>query len=302
MSKVYKLNNKLILYLPSDFIEAMDIKNGDELEFLKYSDKSFLIARKDEVTRLFIANTGQRNEKSEMQHHSIVSSPGIENAQIDPAEMNVLKKMNNLLFSKRTKQSVQKILTEPEKAVLESLIKKKFVLMIKRNNEWIYSISKYIYPKLTNNESSTIDVHIQTMPKQTQGNEQKYPQPGYSTVQKAGVDRIKELQNSLETNGYIVISSENDAAEISKMMEESIRRGIIIGTRAFNKKFYIALKKFVVNNTPKIIGIMGSKKISVDEISKQLNINQEGVLTILYLLAENGEVTEVKENIFKVVT
>ncbi len=299
MSKVYKLNNKLILYLPSDFIEAMNIKNGDELEFLKYSDKSFLIARREEVTKLFIANAGQRNETP---HPSIAASPGIENARIDPVEMNVLKKLNNLLFNKRTKQSVQKILTEPEKAVLESLIKKKFVLMIKRNNEWIYSISKYIYPRLANNESNAIPTTMQSMPKEIQVSEQKHPQPEYAKAQKLEEDRIKGLQNSLETNGYIVISNENDAAEISKVMEESIRRGIVIGTRAFNRKFYIALKKFVVNNTPKIIGIMGSKKMPVEEISKQLNIDQEGILVILYLLAENGEVTEVKENIFKVVT
>ncbi|MCL4381337.1 MAG: AbrB/MazE/SpoVT family DNA-binding domain-containing protein [Candidatus Marsarchaeota archaeon] len=298
MSKVYKSNNKLILYLPSDFIEAMGIKTGDELEFLKYSDKSFLIARREDVAKLFIASASQ---KSETAPTAVAAASHIENARIAPAEMNVLKKLNNLLFNKRTKQSVQKILTEPEKAVLESLIKKKFVLPIKRNNEWIYSISKYIYPRLANNAGSAIAAPAQLTPKEAQADERRYPPPEYAGTQKVGENKIKALQNSLEANGYIVISNESDASEISKTMEESIRRGIVIGTRAFNRKFYIALKKFVVSNTPKIIGIMGSKKMPVDEISKQLNIDHDGILAILYLLAENGEVTEVKENIFKVV-
>ena len=323
MVKIYKSNNKLIIYLPDVVINSLNLKIGEEIDFLEYGNKSFLVAKKDDIAKFFITgmakskdeninaytaseNLNKLNNINNKNTDNINKNKTYDQYAITAIELNVLRKLNNLKFANSNKPSIQKILNDSERKVLESLIKKKFVLVLRKNNEFIYSISKYIYPKLRGNDFTAASNKTEADANYINAKEAihsvhdniSYPN---SNIIKSDGSKVKTFQDSLETNGYLVLSSETDAAELSKSMEESIRTGTIIGTRAFNKKFYIGLKKFIVNNTPKIIGVIGSKKMSVDEISKQLNIEPDGILTILYILAENGEVTELKENIFKLV-
>ena len=216
------------------------------------------------------------------------------------------------------------------------MINKKFVLLIKKNEDFVYSISKYVYPKLKENNYSN---SIQTNPEINKQSDYKPVNNQNQQIHnvlnslRTNEEQLKNYQNFIETNGYLVISSEIEAGDFSKFMEESIRHGYIIGTRAFNKKFYIALKSFVIRISPKIIGIMGSKKMTTEEIAEHLNISiktveghlaiamktlrkslylikiaehlnipLDGIRSILYIIAEKGDISEVKTDIFKVVS
>ena len=106
----------------------------------------------------------------------------------------------------------------------------------------------------------------------------------------------------LETAGFLVVANQAEASAVSAELEESIRRGLVIGTRAFNKKYYIALKSFVARSAPGILKAMGDKAMRIEEISKDTGIDEDGIRAVLYMLAEQGEVTETKRDIFKAVS
>jgi len=105
----------------------------------------------------------------------------------------------------------------------------------------------------------------------------------------------------LEANGFLVVANQAEAAAISAELEESIRRGLVVGTRAFNKKYYITLKSFVSKNSSKVVKSIGPRGTSVSDISRATGIDDEGVRAILYMLAENGDVSEARRDFFKLV-
>ena len=91
------------------------------------------------------------------------------------------------------------------------------------------------------------------------------------------------------------MNSEAEATSLSTLLEASIRMGLVIGTRAFNKKFYIALKRFVAENAASVLKLIEKKSVPLPEIAKSLNIDEDAARTILYLLAESGDATEVRK-------
>ena len=75
----------------------------------------------------------------------------------------------------------------------------------------------------------------------------------------------------------------------------------MIGTRAFDKKFYIGLRGFINKNGPKIMRVLErGKSVSAEEIAAEVGIDEDAVKTILYILAEKGDVTEVRREIFRI--
>jgi hypothetical protein len=105
----------------------------------------------------------------------------------------------------------------------------------------------------------------------------------------------------LETKGYVVLKNEAEAASASAALEDSIRQGLVIGTRAFDKRFYIGLRGFINRNGPKIIKVLErGKSVSADDIAAEVGIDVDAVKTILYILAEKGDVTEVRREVFRI--
>ncbi len=50
--KVYKSNNKYIVYLPFDVIKQLGIKDDEEVDFVKFREGAFLFAKKADIPRL----------------------------------------------------------------------------------------------------------------------------------------------------------------------------------------------------------------------------------------------------------
>jgi hypothetical protein len=108
-----------------------------------------------------------------------------------------------------------------------------------------------------------------------------------------------EYVSLLESKGYIVLKSEAEAASASAAMEESIRQGLVLGTRGFDKKFYIALRDFISRNTPKLLKSIEKRSMGIEDIAKETGIDEEGARAVLNILAESGEVTEVRKDVFR---
>ena len=73
----------------------------------------------------------------------------------------------------------------------------------------------------------------------------------------------------------------------------------MVGTRAFNKKFYVVTRSFLGKAAREISKAIGPKGSSVADISKETGIDEEGVRAVLYMLAEAGDMAEIKKDIFK---
>jgi bifunctional DNA-binding transcriptional regulator/antitoxin component of YhaV-PrlF toxin-antitoxin module len=294
MPKVYKSNNKLAISIPYDVISVMEIKEGDDLDFLKYGDGTFLIIKKNDIVKMLSKpNVVPEETKS---HQAYTPKPAGKEMELFEEEISVLKKLDTLRYENRTSGKVAAILNNNEKAILQNLIKKRIVSIFKKagDKESKYGIAKnaydtYLYRKRPE-ETTTSTVS-------------KQPQPSRPAVPKAWEQKINQgsdaYMEALESKGFLVLGNEAEAAIVSSSLEDSIRHGLVVGTRAFNKKFYIGLRGFINKHAAKILKLIDQKSMNVSDIASEIKVDEDGVRTILYVLSEAGDVTEVRKDIFR---
>ena len=75
---------------------------------------------------------------------------------------------------------------------------------------------------------------------------------------------------------------------------------MVLGTRAFNKKFYIITRLFFEKHSPGIIKTLRQGSMPVIEIAKTQNLDEEAVRGILYLLSEAGDIREQRRDVFAI--
>ncbi len=276
MVKVFKLNNKLAIYLPFEVTEALKLSENDEVDFFKYNVSSFLFAKKSDIAMLL----SKRKEEVPIRRFS-------------PLELNVLKKLDTLRYDDRTEENVKKKLSDGELDVLKSLIAKKAVELYesKKSGTQVYSISKDVYDKFLMRKKP------QGQPEQPLQASQPAEQHALQALKESapGNENVKKL----EEDGFVVLPTEAEASSLSLALEESIRQGYVLGTRAFNKKFYIMLRPFFEKYSGKIIESLRNGKSNVEEIASSVGISEDAARAILYLLAENGDVSERKRDQFE---
>ena len=126
----------------------------------------------------------------------------------------------------------------------------------------------------------------------------KYEQRPFMSIKSSMPENINV--QALEKNGFVVINTEGEASSLSLALEESIRRGHVLGTRAFNKKFYVVLRQFFDRYGTNIIKVLReSGESRVTSVAKATNMPEDGARAILYLLSENGDVTEKRRDLFE---
>lgn len=185
--------------------------------------------------------------------------------------------------------------------MLQNLIKKGMVSLFKKTGEKEakYGIQKSVYDMFLYRNKKQ-ESSAPAMP--ARANQQQGRQLSARLNQKAWEDKIsgtESYMNLLESKGFLVLNNEADAAVVSAGLEDSIRQGLVVGTRAFNKKFYIGLRGFINKNASKILKLIDQKSMDVESIAKESGIEEDGVRTILYVLSESGDVTEVRRDIFR---
>jgi bifunctional DNA-binding transcriptional regulator/antitoxin component of YhaV-PrlF toxin-antitoxin module len=272
--KVYKHNNKLTVYIPFEVANELGINDNDEVDFFKYNEKAYLFAKKSEIANMLAGSKSIQKEHPQNE------------SEISNEEVSVLKKLDSFRYLERSIESVDKILNSYEKSLLNKLIRKKAVSIFRKDSKELYSISRDIYNRFLMRNKLQI---------QTQKGVQKQ-------TKSAPVEEKKEvtLQSKLESEGYLVLHTEAEAANVSRELENEIRHGLILGTRAFNKKFYIITRQYFNKHSPGILNLLKSKESKVSDIAKSENISEDATRAILYLLSENGDIKESKKDSFVV--
>ncbi len=300
ISKIYKAKDKLVVYLPFDMIKYLGLKEGDEIDFFKHpdSDKYFIVAKKSDIADLIMQQKQQQPPaRPQQQAPQAVSGPNVTND-----ELAVLKKLDTIRYNDRTKEKLKQALNQGERKILVGLIKRKLVSPFKKAGEqtFKYGIAKSVYNKylLGKREPREKQQPQKAVTVQIQIPQIRIPERILQAQPAGGGTSTLEM---LEQNGFLVVANQTEASAISAELEASIRSGQVIGTRAFNRKYYITMKSFVSKNAQKIMKAIGTKTTSVADISKATGIDEEGCRAILYIMAENGDITESKRDTFRVV-
>lgn len=305
MVKIYKsMKGKLIVYLPFEIVSQLKLKENDEIDFFKMNDNSFLVAKKSDITNMIIG----KNQPMPAPAPSRPSSPAPQPQRTAPSgempeeSIAVLKKIDTLRFENRTPENVSKLLDDQEKRVLQRLMASKSVNIFKKNNKDLYSISKSVYDRfLMRQAANAVPIRTETaQPAKPLPPASKY----ISSPRPSPAQRDESLNDdsvkSLEKNGFLVLQTEAEAGRVSLLLEQSIRHGQILGTRAFNKKFYIVRRTYFDKNSAGILKKLREEPYRVSELAKTLSIDEDGARAILYLLSENGDVSERKRDTFAI--
>lgn len=320
MSKVYKVkNNKLVVYLPYDVIEALKIKDGDDIDFLKYGESTYLVAKKMDIVKLLskanLASVEEPKPSAKTYVPNLSTKPAAKtyvpnassnrNISLEPGELTVLKKLDTLKYNDRTSVKVAGMLNSSEKETLQALLDKGFVVPFKKagDKDVRYSIQKSVYDMfLYRNKRPAEEPAVTVQPKAKMQQSGKTPPPAVQPraweqkLTSSGSDAYIEM---LESKGFLVLSNEADAAMVSAALEASIRQGLVLGTRAFNRKFYIGLRGFINKYAARILKAIDQKSLGISDIVKETGVEEDGARTILYVLSESGDVTEVRRDIFR---
>ena len=304
ISRVYKLNNKLVINIPFDVADPLGIKEGDDVDFFQYSGKSFLFAKKADVADLLVRLKGQGQPQQEKapevkeERAPEAKGAGDVSGMMDPGELALLKKLDTIRYGERTKTMVDGMLNPEERVTLQKLLKRGFVTLFRKSNEseYKYGIERSIYDRFLYGKRTypgKQGAPARAPPAQAVAQRSPAEQRPWAHSQGGG----NEYVSLLESKGYIVLKSEAEAASVSAAMEDSIRQGLVLGTRGFDKKFYIALRDFISRSVPKLFKCIEKKSVAISDIAKETGIDEDGARAVLNILAESGEVTEVRRRL-----
>ncbi len=275
-TKVFKQNNKLTVYIPFEVARGLGIEENDEVDFFRYNDKAFLFVKKADIANLLIGAVSAP---------APVPQPIVQrgNDYISNEELAVLKKLDTVRYPQRTMEKINEILGSQEKALLQQLIKKKAVSPFKKGSVELYGISKSVYDKFLMRKKPSPEAKPSPVKIQLSGH-----------IEGPYAKYIKQL----EEQGFLVVQTEAEAGGISLALEQSIRHGKVLGTRAFNRKFYIVTRPFFDLHNPGITKAMREGMSKVGEIASAADVNEDAARAILYLLAESGDVREKRKDSF----
>lgn len=268
--------------MPNDVVSALGIVEGDDVDFLRYNDSTYIFAKKSDLVNA-LTGGGQPSAQQAAQQ-------GASRRQgVTAEELGVLKKLDTVRYSNRTRDNVRRLLDSRENAVLQGLLKRKAVTLFKKEGEaeYRYGISKEVYNEFLYGKRAAGRPNAAA------------PERRAARGWMVKLKEQNKYAERLESDGYIVIQTEAEATTLSTLLEESIRLGLVIGTRAFNRKYYVALKSFVAQSAAAVLKLIDSQSMGIADIAKSLRVEEDAARALLYLLAESGEVTEVRRDVFR---
>ena len=129
-----------MVYIPSEVTNSLSLKEGDDVDFFRFDDKSFLLAKKSDVVRMLTHSFHQAQPQEQQQG----KGPSI---SISDEELAVLKKLDMIKYNDRTAEKLKQVLNADERKTLKGLIEKKFVSPFKKAGEQKsrYGIAKNVY-------------------------------------------------------------------------------------------------------------------------------------------------------------
>ena len=288
IAKVVRFGASLAVILPEEACKKLALGENDELMFFEVKQGIFALMRKDTLAGMVRESVGADVEEAVKKQKAEPSRDAHDE------EMNVLMKLEAIRFEGRTPGAVSRTLTREEQRTLERLMEKGWVTLYKGGKyqkEGVYNIPKNIYPLVR-------EMKIKGMPHEAR-EEERRGEKGGVRGESAGAE-LKGIP-FLEKFGYLVVENESEAKNISGALEKEIRSGDVVGTRAFDKKFYVARRWFYREMRDKAETALRSRDMLASELVAALKIKEEGARVLLALMNADGDVIEKKKGKFGLV-
>ncbi|MCK4319151.1 hypothetical protein KAW38_01105 [Candidatus Micrarchaeota archaeon] len=178
----------------------------------------------------------------------------------------VLGKLIDIRFQERTVPNLKKEFTKEELEAVEELIKGRKVHIFKSRKypEGVYSIDNEAFKNIP---------------------------PKREREKKEGLD----YENQLKSRNYTIVESERGARILSEMLAKE--RRTYSGIKGFDGKYYVMQNRYLKRVGEKILKSMESDE-SLRDIAQRINEDEEGVLCVLRILNDKGEVKESRKGLF----
>jgi len=112
-----------MVYIPSNVTAALALKEGEDVEFFKFDNRSFLLAKKSDIVNMLNAQVSRR-----VAGGCAAAWNGAERGiSVSEEEIAVLRKLDTIKYNDRTAEKLKQILSENERKVLKALIARKVV-------------------------------------------------------------------------------------------------------------------------------------------------------------------------------
>ncbi|MCX8163258.1 MAG: hypothetical protein N3D10_01755 [Candidatus Micrarchaeota archaeon] len=239
------------LFFPKQYLEVFS--QEEELEsFFLSKDFLILTTKKsfEKLKSIFLENQKEEKESSIQQ-----KTKQDQFSNLSAEQLAVLEKLSKIKFSSRTFSYIQKVFSQKEKEVLNSLIKLGLVQLYKDQSKYpqgVYNINKIFYE------------------------------------QKPSLQALEQL----EKFGYLVFSDFNEAKNFFEKNKEKLQQLSIKTLKGYDKKFYVVLPSFLDKFSPPILELVEKEPRSINFLEERLQLPYEGILSVLMFLAEDGLVFE----------
>ncbi|MEW6328727.1 MAG: hypothetical protein AB1468_01285 [Candidatus Micrarchaeota archaeon] len=281
IARVVRCGASLAGILPDEVCRKLGLRENDEVSFFEVKPGVFVMIRKDKVAEIVRESVGGAVEEAVGKLKEAAPEARGEHEE----EMNVLMKLEAIRFEARTPGAVGKALSREEQRTLGRLMEKGWVTLYKGGKyqkEGVYNIPKNIYPLVR-------EMKIK-------GAREAREEP----VEGEKRETASELKGIpfLEKFGYLIVENENEAKNISGALERQIRAGDVLGTRAFDKKFYVARRWFYRDFRDKAESALRGRDMGPYELASALKIKEDGARVLLALMNADGDVIEKKKGKF----
>jgi len=146
--------------------------------------------------------------------------------------------------------------------------------------------------------------------------EKKYPKGVYGLSQDAYELAMKPLESvseseipqkfdetgnwsaQLERNGYTIIENEQEAKDASMRLEHELKAGDILGTRGFDKRYYVASKSFYTKYSEKVRELLKKESLNSDALAEKTHLSQNASRVVLEIMREQGDLIEKKRGMY----
>ncbi|MEW6721956.1 MAG: hypothetical protein AB1324_01705 [Candidatus Micrarchaeota archaeon] len=198
---------------------------------------------------------------------------------ISERERYVLRKLLSIRFENRVPAYVNKALSGEDLQVLKELERRGLVNVFrgKKYTEGVYNIKDSIYPLLSQ-KPVTSERDAQPAP----------PPPAQGSSGYIG---------QLNSRGFVVVQDKKDAFMLSEVLNGRMKSGDVVGVKGFDNKFYIVTRNYFSAASAKV-GQALKDDMDHGSIAAAANLDPEGCMAVLRLMAENGEIIEKKKGIF----
>jgi hypothetical protein len=108
-------------------------------------------------------------------------------------------------------------------------------------------------------------------------------------------------KKKLSEKGFLVITNDNEAKDASSELSQEIKKGLVVGARGFDKKYYICTRAFFENAALRVKKALGDGEKTAGEIGASAKMPFDAALVAITLLKDEGELIEKKRGSYALV-